>query len=206
MTKRVQSKFKIERRYGESLFGRDKSPLSSRGHRPGQHGLKPAGRSSEYRLQLSAKQKLKGHYDMTETSFRNIYQKADRLPGDTGENLLNMLERRLDSVVYRMKFAPTIFSARQIVNHGHIRVNGRRVNIKSYLVKDGDQIALHDTITGTALVAAAMESGERSVPEYLDVDHKHFNGKFVRRPAQDDIPFPFKVETNLIVAWYSRRI
>jgi small subunit ribosomal protein S4 len=204
MSKRVGSKYKINRRLGVNLWGRSKSPLNRRDYGPGQHGQRRK-KPSDFGTQLMAKQKLKGYYaNIGERQFRRLYEEASRRRGDTGENLIELLERRLDAVVYRMKFAPTPFSARQLVNHGHIRVNGRRVNIASYLVKDGDLIEVKDKSKQLAIVLEAAKSTERDVPDYLQVDHDKMKGSFVRAPKLADVPYPVSMEPNLVVEFYSR--
>ncbi len=205
MSKRIQAKFKINRRLGVNLWGRGKSPLN-KGHEnpPGQHGARRK-KPSDFGTQLSAKQKLKGYYgNISEKQFRKLYDEAVRRSGDTSENLIELLERRLDAVVYRLKFAPTPFAARQIVNHGHIRVNGKRVNIASYQIKDGDEIAVKDKSREMALILEATQSPERDVPEYLSVDHKAMKGAFVRAPKLADVPYPVQMEPHLVIEFYSR--
>ncbi|MCX7338178.1 MAG: 30S ribosomal protein S4 [Alphaproteobacteria bacterium] len=204
MTKRVEAKHKIDRRLGVNLWGRAKSPFNSRNYGPGQHGQQRS-KPSDYGIQLRAKQKLKGYYgNISERQFRNIYKEAVRLRGDTSENMINLLERRLDAVVYRMKFVSTVFAARQMVNHGHIRVNGKRVNISSYKVSDGDEIQIVGCMKENANVQIAVQSKERDVPEYLDVDHKELKGKFIRGPKFTDVPYPVQMEPNLVIEFYSR--
>ncbi len=204
MTKRIQAKHKIDRRLGVNLWGRAKSPVNSREYGPGQHGANRK-KPTDYAIQLKAKQKLKGYYaSIGEKQFRNLYQEAVRLHGDTSENLIALLERRLDAVVYRMKLAPTVFSARQIVNHGHIKVNGRRVNIPSYRVKDSDVIELVEKMRANAVVLEAIQSGERNVPDYVEVDHGSMKGKFIRAPKLVDVPYPVVMEPNLVIEFYSR--
>jgi small subunit ribosomal protein S4 len=204
MSKRVGSKYKINRRLGINLWGRSKSPLNRRDYGPGQHGQRRK-KPSDFGTQLMAKQKLKGYYaNIGERQFRRLYEEAARRRGDTGENLIELLERRLDAVVYRMKFMPTPFAARQFVNHGHIRVNGRRVNIASYLVKDGDLIEVKDRSKQLAIVLEAAKSTERDVPDYLQVDHDKMKGSFVRAPKLADVPYPVSMEPNLVVEFYSR--
>ena len=205
MTKRAQSKYKINRRLGENLWGRPKSPINRREYGPGQHGQRRKGKVSDFGVQMAAKQKLKGYYgNITEKQFRNLYEEATRRKGDTGENLVGLLERRLDAVVYRMKFAVTPFASRQLVNHGHIKVNGRRVNIASYLVKDGDEIEIRDRSKQMTVVMEATQSAERDVPDYIQVDHHAMKGTFVRTPLLADVPYPVKMEPNLVVEYYSR--
>ena len=205
MTKRTESKYKINRRLNVNLWGRAKSPLNRREYGPGQHGQRRGRKPSDFGTQLRAKQKLKGYYgNITERQFRRYYAEASRRAGDTSENLVGLLERRLDAVVYRMKFVPTVFAARQFVNHGHIKVNGRRVNIASYLVKDGDIIEVKDVSKQMAIVLSASESAERDVPDYVQVDHRAMKGTFVRTPKLADVPYPVAMEPNLVVEFYSR--
>ena len=203
-SKREGSKVKINRRLGVNLWGRSKSPLNRRDYGPGQHGQRRK-KPSDFGTQLMAKQKLKGYYaNLGERQFRRLYEEASRRRGDTGENLIELLERRLDAVVYRLKFAPTPFAARQIVNHGHVRVNGKRVNISSYSVKDGDTIEIKDKSKQMAIIMEATKSVERDVPDYLQVDHDAMKGSFVRAPKLTDVPFPVSMEPNLVVEFYSR--
>ncbi len=205
MSKRIEAKHKIDRRYGCNLWGRPKSPFNKRNYRPGEQGQKRVRKLSDFGLQLAAKQKLKGYYgNITERQFRNLYNEAVRRRGDTSENLIALLERRLDAVVYRMKLVPTIFSARQIVNHGHILVNGKRVNIPSYQVKDGDEIELRSKMQDNAIVIDAIQSGERDLPDYVDVDLKKMKGKFLRAPSLADVGYPVQMEPNLVIEYYSR--
>ncbi|HMA51541.1 MAG TPA: 30S ribosomal protein S4 [Magnetospirillaceae bacterium] len=205
MSKRIEAKYKINRRLGVNLWGRSKSPLAKgRENPPGQHGARRK-KPSDFGTQLSAKQTLKGYYgNVSEKQFRKLYDEAVRRRGDTSENLIELLERRLDAVVYRLKFAPTPFAARQIVNHGHIRVNGKRVNISSYQIKDNDVITVKDKSKDMALILEAASSGERDVPEYLSVDHKEMKGSFVRAPKLADVPYPVQMEPNLVIEFYSR--
>ncbi len=205
MTKRIQAKYKIDRRMGENLWGRPKSPVNNREYGPGQHGQGRRGKLSDFGIHLRAKQKLKGYYgNITEKSFRRLYTEAVRLKGDTSENLIGLLERRLDAVVYRMKFVPTVFAARQFVNHGHVTVNGKKVNIASYQVKTGDVIEVRQKSKQLAIVLEAAASAERDIPEYMDVDHKAMKGTFNNIPALSDVPYPVVMEPNLIVEFYSR--
>jgi small subunit ribosomal protein S4 len=204
MTKRAPSKYKINRRLGVNLWGRSKSPLNKREYGPGQHGQRRR-KPTEYGIQLQAKQKLKGYYgNITERQFRRVYEEANRRRGDTGENLIELLERRLDAVVYRMKFAPTPFAARQLVSHGHVRVNGKKVNIPSYMVRDNDTIELKTKSKELGVVLEAAQSNERQVPDYINVDHKAMKGTFVRGPKLADVPYPVQMEPNLVVEFYSR--
>ena len=205
MTKRTSAKYKIDRRMGENIWGRAKSPVNRREYGPGQHGQRRKGKVSDFGLQLRAKQKLKGYYgDLTEKQFRRIFAEAERVKGDTGENLIGLLERRLDAVVYRAKFVATIFAARQFVNHGHVLVNGRRVNIPSYRVKEGDVVEVRDRSKQLALVLEASQLPERDVPEYLDVDHSKLTATFVRSPGLGDVPYPVQMEPNLVIEYYAQ--
>ncbi|MCV2446533.1 MULTISPECIES: 30S ribosomal protein S4 [Paracoccus] len=205
MTKRTAAKYKIDRRMGENIWGRAKSPLNKREYGPGQHGQRRKGKLSDFGTQLRAKQKLKGYYgDLTEKQFRRIYAEAERVKGDTGENLIGLLERRLDAVVYRAKFVPTIFAARQFVNHGHVEVNGKRVNIASYRVKEGDVISIRERSRQLAIVLEAVALTERDVPDYLEVDHNKMTANFVRQPALGDVPYAVQMEPNLVVEFYAK--
>lgn len=205
MTKRVRAKHKIDRRLGENIWGRPKSPLNKRESRPGQHGDRRMGKTSDYGQQLKAKQKLKGYYaSITERQFRRIYDEATRLKGSTSEHIIGLLERRLDALVYRAKFVPTVFAARQFVSHGHVKVNGRRVTIPSYRVRIGDTIELRDKARDMALVLEATKSAERDVPDYIDADHSKMTAKMTRIPALSDVPYPVQMEPNLVVEFYSR--
>ncbi len=199
MTKRIQAKYKINRRLGVNLWGRPKSPINVRESRPGQHGQRRR-KPTDFGIQLAAKQKLKGYYgNVSERQFRRYYGEASRRRGDMSENLIGILERRLDAVVYRMKFVPTVFAARQFVNHGHITVNGRRVNIPSYLVKEGDVIEVREKSRQLPLVLEASESSERDIPDYMDVDHKKMQGTIIRTPKLADVPKPVPMEPNQVV-------
>ena len=205
MTKRATSKHKIDRRLGENIWGRPKSPLNKRESRPGQHGERRAGKLSDYGQQLRAKQKLKGYYgNIGERQFNKIFQEARRYRGSTSEQMIGLLERRLDAVVYRAKFVPTVFAARQFVSHGHIKVNGRRVNIPSYRCKIGDVVEVKDKSRELPLVLEASKSSERDVPDYIEVDHNKMSAKYIRVPGLSDVPFPIVMEPNLVVEFYSR--
>ncbi|MEO0683217.1 MAG: 30S ribosomal protein S4 [Pseudomonadota bacterium] len=205
MTKRTAAKYKIDRRMGENIWGRPKSPVNRREYGPGQHGQRRKGKLSDFGIQLRAKQKLKGYYgDLTEKQFRRIYAEAERLRGDTSEALIGLLERRLDAVVYRSKFVPTVFAARQFVNHGHVQVNGKRVNIPSYRVKEGDVVTVKDSSRQLELVLQGVESQERDVPEYLEVDHSKMTSTFIRVPSLGDVPYPVQMEPNLVVEFYAK--
>ena len=206
MSKRIAAKHKIDRRLGCNLWGRPKSPYNKRNSRPGQHGAQRQRRKlSDYGIQLFAKQKLRFYYgDLTEKQFRRIYDKASKTKGDTSQILIELLERRLDAIVYRMKFVPTIFAARQLVNHGHILVNGKRVNIPSYTVSNEDVIELKEQSKQINLVQESIVSQEREIPEYLEVDSKEFKGRFLRAPLIHDVPYPVTMEPNLVIEYYSR--
>ena len=205
MSKRTSAKYKIDRRMGENIWGRPKSPVNRREYGPGQHGQRRKGKLSDFGLQLRAKQKLKGHYgDLTEKQFRRIFSEAERVKGDTGENLIGLLERRLDTVVYRAKFVATMFAARQFVNHGHILVNGNRVNIPSYRVKEGDVIEVRERSRQIAVLIEATQLPERDVPDYIDVDFSKMTASFVRTPALGDVPFAVQMEPNLVIEYYAQ--
>lgn len=206
MTKRIRAKYKLDRRMGENIWGRPKSPVNRKEYGPGQHGQgRRRGKLSDFGIQLRAKQKLKGYYgNITEKQFRSIYGTADRMKGDTSENLIGLLERRLDAIVYRSKFVPTVFSARQFVSHGHVKVNGTRVNIPSYRCKEGDVIEIREKSRDLAIVIEAAGSPERDIPDYLDVDHGKLKSTFVRTPELAEVPYPVVMEPNLVVEFYSR--
>ena len=203
MSKRISAKYKLDRRLGENVWGRPKSPVNRREYGPGQHGQRRRSKISDFGLQLRAKQKLKGYYgNVTEKQFRRVYAEAVRMKGDTSQNLIGLLERRLGSVVYRAKWAPTVFAARQLVNHGHVLVNGRKCNIASAMLKPGDVIELSEKAQQMALVLEAAQSSERDIPEYVGVEG--FKAGFVRVPTLDEVPYPVKMEPNLVVEFYSR--
>lgn len=207
MSKRHAVKFKISRRLGESLWGRAKDPVHRRNYAPGQHGVASKGKRklSDYGTQLQAKQKMKAYYgNITEKQFANLYAEAIRQKGDSSENLVALLESRLDAIVYRMCVVPTVFAARQFINHGHVKVNGRRVNIPSYRVKEGDTIELREKSKQLALVMESVASPERDVPEYIDMDSKDLKATFTRKPKLADVPYPVKMEPHLVVEFYSR--
>jgi len=204
MSKRIASKYKINRRLGVNLWGRPKSPVNKREYGPGQHGQRRR-KPSDFGVQLAAKQKLKGYYgNIGERQFRRYYQEAVRRRGDTGEKLIELLERRLDAVVYRAKFVPTVFASRQFVNHGHILVNGKRVNIPSFQVRDGDVVQIKDKSRELPLVLDAIDSPERDLPDYLDLNLKDMSATYVRGPKFADVPYPVKMEPHLVVEFYSR--
>ena len=204
MSKRHSAKYKIDRRMGENIWGRPKSPVNQRSYGPGQHGQRRKSKVSDFGLQLRAKQKLKGYYgNLTEKQFSRMYIEAARRKGNTSENLIAILESRLDAVVYRSKFVPTVFAARQFVNHGHVQVNGKRVNIASYQVKAGDVISVRERSRNMALVLEAIQSAERDIPDYLQVDGKGLSATFVRAPELAEVPYPVKMEPNLVVEFYA---
>ncbi len=205
MSKRESSKYKIDRRMGENIWGRPKSPVNRREYGPGQHGQRRKGKLSDFGVQLRAKQKLKGYYgDIREKQFRAIYEEANRRKGDTGENLIGLLESRLDAIVYRAKFVPTVFAARQFVNHGHVTVNGVRVNIGSYRCKVGDVIEVRQKSKQLVTVLEAVSLAERDVPDYIEVDHNKMVATYARVPALSDVPYPVIMEPSLVVEFYSR--
>ena len=205
MTKRVNAKHKIDRRLGENIWGRPKSPYNKREYGPGEHGQRRRGKLSDYGQQLRAKQKLKGYYgNITEKQFRGIYDEAARQKGDTSENLIGVLARRVDAIAYRAKLVRTVFAARQFVSHGHVRVNGRRVNISSYRCREGDVIEVRDKAKDAGMVLESAQSPERDVPDYLEVDHSKMTAKLLRSPTLSDVPYPVMMEPNLVIEFYSR--
>jgi small subunit ribosomal protein S4 len=204
MSKRQSAKYKIDRRMGENIWGRPKSPVNKRSYGPGQHGQRRKSKVSDFGLQLKAKQKLKGYYgNLTEKQFSRTYDEASRRKGNTSENLIGLLESRLDAVVYRSKFAPTPFAARQIVNHGHMTVNGKRVNIASYRVQAGDVVAVRERSRNMALILESVQSAERDTPEYITVDQKGLSATYVRVPEFAEVPYAVKMEPNLVVEFYA---
>ncbi len=204
MSKRHSAKYKIDRRMGENIWGRPKSPINQRAYGPGQHGQRRKSKVSDFGLQLRAKQKLKGYYgNLTEKQFARTYAEAARRKGNTAESLIALLEARLDAVVYRAKFVPTVFAARQFVNHGHVLVNGKRVNIASYRVKVGDIVSVRERSKNMALVLEALQSSERDWPDYVEVDAKAMTAKFIRAPELAEVPYPVKMEPNLVVEFYA---
>ncbi len=205
MTKRAASKYKIDRRLGQNIWGRPKSPVNKREYGPGQHGQRRKGKLSDFGTQLRAKQKLKGYYgNISEKQFKNIYYEAIRQSGDTSEHLVGLLESRLDAIIYRAKFVPTIFAARQFINHGHILVNGKRVNIASYRAKPNDVISVKDASRDLGLVLEATQLAERDVPEYISADHGKMTATYLRVPGLTDVPYPVHMEPHLVVEFYSR--
>ncbi len=205
MSKRIAAKHKIDRRLGQNIWGRPKSPYNKREYGPGEHGQRRRGRLSDYGQQLRAKQMLKGYYgNITEKQFKSIYREAARQRGDTSENLIGLLERRLDAVIYRAKFVPTVFAARQFVSHGHVRVNGRKVTIPSYRCREGDVIEVRDKAKDMGLVLEATQSSERDIPDYIEVDQNKLVARLVRTPVLSDVPYPVVMEPNLVIEFYSR--
>ena len=205
MSKRSSAKYKLDRRMGQNIWGRPKSPVNKREYGPGQHGQRRKQKLSDFGTQLKAKQKLKGYYaNISEKQFRKTYDEASRMKGDTSENLIGLLEARLDAIVYRAKFVATVFAARQFVSHGHILVNGKRVNIPSYQVKVGDKIEVRERSKQLAVLIEATQLAERDVPEYVETDHNKMTATFVRVPALSDVPYPVQMEPNLVVEFYSR--
>ncbi|HVY84483.1 MAG TPA: 30S ribosomal protein S4 [Caulobacterales bacterium] len=204
MTKRVQAKYKSNRRFGQNLWGRPKSPVNKRQYGPGQHGQRRKGKTSDFGLQLVAKQKLRLYYgNITEKQFRKTYEEAARRKGNTAENLIGLLETRLDAVVYRAKFVPTVFAARQFVNHGHVKVNGRRVTVPSFQCKVGDVIEVREKARSMAIVLEALQSQERDQPDYVEVDTKAMTARLSRVPTLSDVPYPVQMEPNLVVEYYA---
>ena len=205
MTKRLESKYKLDRRMGENIWGRPKSPVNRREYGPGQHGQRRKGKLSDFGVQLKAKQKLRGYYgNISEKQFRGIFTEARRMKGDSGANMIGLLERRLDAVVFRAKFVPTVFAARQFVNHGHIKVNGKRVTIPSYRLKVGDVVEVREKSRQLALVMEARTLAERDVPDYIDVDDGKMTAKLSRVPVPTDVPYAVQMEPHLVVEYYSR--
>ena len=205
MTKRLNAKHKVDRRLKVNLWGRPKSPFNTRNYPPGQHGQSRKGKPTDYGIQLNAKQKLKSYYgNINERQFRNVYRKALKKKGDTTENLVGLLETRLDTVIYRAKFAPTVFSARQLINHGHFKVNKKKVNISSYTVKENDLIEVKDKSKTLLIIEGCLNSKERDVPEYIQHDSKNKTAKLVRVPKFADIPYPTLMEPKLVIEYYSR--
>lgn len=205
MTKRIRAKHKIDRRLGENIWGRPKSPLNRRESRPGQHGERRSGKLSDFGQQLKAKQKLKGYYaSISERQFRKIYDEASSMKGSTSEGIIGLLERRLDALVYRAKFVPTVFAARQFVSHGHVTVNGKRVTVPSYRLRIGDVVEVREKAKQLALVLESIKSAERDVPDYVNADHNKMTATLSRVPALSDVPYPVTMEPNLVVEFYSR--
>ena len=205
MSKRQSAKYKIDRRMGQNIWGRPKSPINKREYGPGQHGQRRKQKLSDFGTQLKAKQKLKGYYaNISERQFRKIYEEAARLKGDTSEKLIGLLESRLDAIIYRAKFVPTPFAARQFINHGHVRVNGKKVNIASYRCKVGDEVALRDRSKQIGMVLESVELAERDVPDYIEADHTKMTARYARVPGLADVPYPVVMEPNQVVEFYSR--
>ena len=205
MTKRINAKHKVDRRLKVNLWGRPKSPFNTRNYPPGQHGQSRKGKPTDYGIQLNAKQKLKSYYgNINERQFRNVYRKALKKKGDTTENLVGLLETRLDTVIYRAKFAPTVFSARQLINHGHFKVNKKKVNISRYTVRENDLIEVKDKSKTLTIIEGCLSSKERDVPEYIQHDSKNKTAKLVRVPKFADIPYPTVMEPKLVIEYYSR--
>ena len=205
MTKRLKSKHKVDRRLKANLWGRPKSPFNSRAYPPGQHGQSRKGKPTDYGTQLQAKQKLKSYYgNINERQFRNIYRKALSKRGDTTENLIAILESRLDTIVYRSKLAPTVFAARQLINHGHVKVNKKRVNISSYTVKESEVIEVKEKSKKLSIIDGSIQSKERDVPEYIQLDNKNKSVKLVRVPKFAEVPYPVIMEPKLVIEYYSR--
>jgi len=205
MTKRHESKYKIDRRMGENIWGRPKSPVNRREYGPGQHGQRRKGKLSDYGVQLKAKQKLRGYYaNISERQFRGIYAEARRQKGDTGAHMIGLLERRLDAVIFRAKFVPTMFAARQFINHGHIKVNGKRVTIPSYRLKVGETVEVKEKSRQLALVMESQQLSERDVPDYIEVDGGKMTAKLSRIPVITDVPYAVQMQPHLVVEYYSR--
>ena len=205
MTKSHEAKYKIDRRMGQNVWGRPKSPVNKREYGPGQHGQRRKSKLSDYGVQLKAKQKLRGYYgNISERQFRGIYTEARRQKGDTGAHMIGLLEQRLDAIVYRAKFVPTVFAARQFISHGHVKVNGRRVTISSFRMKVNDVVEVKEASKQLALVLEARALAERDVPDYIEVDDGKLSAKLVRIPALNEVPYPVAMEPHLVVEYYSR--
>ena len=205
MSKRHEAKYKIDRRMGQNVWGRPKSPVNRREYGPGQHGQRRKGKLSDYGVQLRAKQKLRGYYgNITEKQFRGIYEEAIRMKGDSGAHMIGLLERRLDAMIYRAKFVPTVFAARQFISHGHVKVNGRRVTIASFRLKAGDMVEVKDASKQLAMVLEATGLAERDVPDYIEADHTKMTAKLARIPQLTEVPYAVQMEPHLVVEFYSR--
>ena len=205
MTKRINAKHKVDRRLRVNLWGKPKSPFNTRNYPPGQHGQNKKGKPTDYGTQLNAKQKLKAYYgNINERQFRNIYRKAVNKKGDSTENLVGLLETRLDTVIYRSKFAPTVFAARQLINHGHFRVNSKKVNVSSYIVKEDDVIEIKEKSKSLTIIDLSINNKDRDVPEYIQIDNKNKTTKLVRVPKLSEIPYPVLMEPKLVIEYYSR--
>jgi small subunit ribosomal protein S4 len=205
MSKRSSAKYKLDRRMGQNVWGRPKSPVNKREYGPGQHGQRRKTKLSDFGTQLKAKQKLKGYYaNISERQFRRIYDEASRMKGDTSQNLIGLLESRVDAIIYRAKFVPTPFAARQFVSHGHVRVNGKKVNIPSYRCKVGDVVEVRERSKQLGLVLESIELAERDVPDYIEADHAKMTARYARLPAFSDVPYPVVMEPNLVIEFYSR--
>ena len=209
MARNLDPKCRQCRREGEKLFLKgekcftDKCAIENRNYPPGQHGQRRASRLSDYGVQLREKQKLRRIYGILEKQFRGYYTEADRRKGITGENLLQLLESRLDNVVYKMGIAASRTEARQVVKHNSILVNGKRVNIPSYQVAPGDEITVAEASKSQLRIKAALEAAaERGFPEWLEVDIKAFKGVFKNKPVRDDLPAT--INESLIVELYSK--
>ncbi|MAW82720.1 MAG: 30S ribosomal protein S4 [Parvularcula sp.] len=204
MSKRISAKHKLDRRVGENVWGRPKSPINKRDYGPGMHGQRRKGKLSDFGLQLMAKQKLKGYYgNISEKHFEKIYNEASRQRGNTAELLIGLLESRLDAIVYRSKFVPTVFAARQFINHGHVKLNGVKTNIPSARLKPGDVVEIKDKSKNMALVLEALQSAERDIPDYVEVDPKKMTATYLRVPEFAEVPYPCTMEPNLVVEYYS---
>ncbi|MCX8516276.1 MAG: 30S ribosomal protein S4 [Alphaproteobacteria bacterium] len=204
MTKRIAAKHKIDRRLGVNLWGRAKSPFAKSPRGPGQHGTSRS-KMSDFGIQLRAKQKLKGYYaNITESQFSRYYEKSARKKGDSGENLINLLEHRLDSIVYRAKLVPTMFAARQFVSHGHLQINGKRITIPSYLGKNGEVIEVRQRSQKLDIIEIAQKLSERDVPDYIAFDPKKMTVQINRDVRLEEVPYPVEMEPHLIIEYYSR--
>jgi small subunit ribosomal protein S4 len=205
MTKRIGAKKKVSRKLGASLWGQAKDPYIKRNYKPGQHGASSRGRVSDYGTQLRAKQRMKFYYgNISEKQFFNSFTLASKSKGDVSENFVALLESRLDAIVYRANFVPTVFAARQFVSHKHVSVNGKTVNIPSYKVKVGDVVQVREKSRKLAIVIEAIQKMERDIPSYMQLDKDNLSVRFVTKPSFAEIPYPVEMQPHLITEFYSR--
>jgi small subunit ribosomal protein S4 len=182
----------------------DKCAIEKRNFIPGQHGKDRKSKIVGYGLQLREKQKVRRYYGLLETQFRNLFEKAQKMSGVTGDNLLGMLERRLDNVIYRMGFGTSHPQARQVVRHGHVTVNGRKVNIPSYMVKTGDVVEIAEKSRNNATILAARDAtAHQPVPNWIEVDRENLRGRIIGSPKREDL-VQIQVNERLIVELYSK--
>ncbi|HHZ98206.1 MAG TPA: 30S ribosomal protein S4 [Candidatus Marinimicrobia bacterium] len=205
MARYIGPKAKIARKFGENIFGNAKITkiLERKNYSPGQHGQSRRRRPSNYGLQLKEKQKIKYMYGLLERQFRNFFQKADKMSGETGLNLLQILECRLDNVVYRLGFSPTRAAARQMVNHKHFLVNGKSVNIPSYLVKENDQIGVRSKSRKLAVIHDSVKQVRGDLDSgWLSLDKASLSGMVTKLPEKEDFDATLKVQ--MVVELYSK--